>query len=155
VNLQNLASEIARLLSGERAEQREYELEAGTLEEIGELEVLRFDRDVKIAHRRFLDIDPRSRDVDDPTTWEELVMVEPRLGELLQHIQQIKDDGSKSSFCANVEWYYRTNPSLKLIMTYLVGFHAAHPKLRNMENYGVAYDILFDALPDCRNCMCE
>jgi hypothetical protein len=39
-------------------------------------------------------------------------------------------------------------------MCRLVGFEADNPVLRTMGAYDAAYDKLYGALPDCRNCIC-
>jgi hypothetical protein len=87
-------------------------------------------------------------------TWEEMTRLEPRLETLYRRVCTIKDPGG-SAFCANACWYgYGGHPSLKEPMTHLVGFDARNPQLRTMEAYNLAYQKLYSALPDCRNCMC-
>ena len=39
-------------------------------------------------------------------------------------------------------------------MIYLVGHLCHKPEVKTMEAYHVAYDKLYNALPDCRNCVC-
>jgi hypothetical protein len=89
-------------------------------------------------------------------TWDELVKLEPELDRLYRKIHAIKDPGGRT-FCANARWYgYGGHPSLKAVMVYLVGCEGAarDPRLRTSEAYNIAYTRLYNALPDCRNCMC-
>jgi hypothetical protein len=89
--------------------------------------------------------------------WADMVEVEPRLQELFDEAAAIKDDRRKPAFCANAHWYgygSRAGKGLKPRMMPLVGWHASDPRLRSMEAYSEAYDRIYSALPDCRNCMC-
>jgi hypothetical protein len=79
----------------------------------------------------------------------DLCQREPRLHSLERDIQAVKDTGGPS-FCANDWWYGRLKPRL----VRLVGFGAEQPELRTPEAYDVAYDVLYELLPDCRNCRC-
>jgi hypothetical protein len=90
-------------------------------------------------------------------SWSEIIRAEPRLRRLYADVRAIKDDKSRPSFCANGAWYGYCDtprPTLKQRMFYLVGFHAAKPELRTMAAYDVAYNKLYSALPDCRDCLC-
>jgi hypothetical protein len=83
-------------------------------------------------------------------TWDELVDAEPRLGQLLAEAQAVKDEGGPS-FCANTIWYRRFKPRLSA----LVGWdRKGHPVLGGELAYDVAYRIVYNALPDCRDCLC-
>jgi hypothetical protein len=61
----------------------------------------------------------------------------------------VKDTGGLW-FCANDWWYDCFKPWL----VKQVGFGADQPELRTTEVYDVAYDALYEQLPDCRNCRC-
>jgi hypothetical protein len=90
-------------------------------------------------------------------TWSQMVAVEPALGSLLAEIRKVKDDKTKPAFCANAWWYgygSRADCGFKARFIYLVGFHATKKELRTMEAYSFAYNKLYSALPDCRNCQC-
>jgi hypothetical protein len=90
-------------------------------------------------------------------TWHNLIKIEPRLKQLYSEVQAIKDDHTTRAFCANDVWYgYNGNPGFKEPMSRLVGFNAAStdPRIRTMKAYNTAYDKLYQALPDCRNCCC-
>jgi hypothetical protein len=86
-------------------------------------------------------------------TWAELVKAEPKLGELLAEAQAVKDDGRTPSFCANRIWY--APGGFKDRLCRLVGWdRKGHPVLGTMQAYDVAYETIYDALPDCRDCWC-
>lgn len=91
--------------------------------------------------------------------WEDLVRIEPRLGEMLKEIQSIKDDGTAPSFCANAQWYRSPGEgedSFKDRLVAMAGWHAqsSDPEIRSDLAYNVAYEKLYEALPNCRNCGC-
>src|SRR5262249_3031935 len=87
-------------------------------------------------------------------TWQYRIKIEPGLALLHEHVRSIKDSGGHS-FCANAVWYgYGGHQSLKEWMMRLVGFEAQNPRLRTMRAYDLAYETLYRALPDCRNCLC-
>lgn len=86
-------------------------------------------------------------------TWKEVVTAEPRLANLYADVCAVRDVGG-NSFCANAAWYGYRGYGFKERMFNLVGFYAANPDLRTMEAYDLAYDKLYRALPNCRNCAC-
>jgi hypothetical protein len=79
----------------------------------------------------------------------ELCRREPRLATLERDVRSVTDNGG-AWFCANDWWYGRFKPRL----VKLVGFGADEPELRTTEAYDVAYDALYEQLPDCRSCRC-
>jgi len=89
-------------------------------------------------------------------TWKALVKTEPRLAVLLKEAQSV--DGSGARFCANRVWYgYGKTNSFKDRVCRLVGWEAGRcvdPMLKTQGAYDVAYDKIYDALPDCRDCVC-
>ncbi len=89
---------------------------------------------------------------DEKTTWDLLCKIEPRLLNLLAEVKSVKDDKTKPSFCANDVWYADIKP--KLIR--LVGWYAggADYRLRSRGAYNLAIHVLYNELPDCRNCGC-
>lgn len=89
--------------------------------------------------------------VNDPS-WEQLVAAEPKLAALLAEAQAVSSEGQER-FCANTIWYSRFKPRLLP----LVGWDSLRqrdPLLGSEGAYNRAYDVLYDALPDCRNCFC-
>jgi hypothetical protein len=78
-------------------------------------------------------------------TFAELASLEPQLGALLREASRI--DVDSDTFCANAVWYRRFKPRLLL----LVGWEAESPRLRSSEAYDIAYETLYEALPDCRH----
>ncbi len=52
--------------------------------------------------------------------------------------------------CGNRIWYRLMKPRL----VWLVGWHAEdkHPVLSSAAAYDVAYEFLYDIMPDCREC---
>ncbi len=83
-------------------------------------------------------------------TWSVLVEHEPRLKHLERTVRKVKDEGGES-FCANEWWYER---GLKDQLVLLAGWSARNPRLRSEAAYDLAYDRLYDLLPDCRDCSC-
>ena len=97
-------------------------------------------------------------ETDSPLTFEGLCELEPRLRALYNEVSAIKDDGSKPYFCANHtwdEWNEETGNSFKGRVAELVGYRRKeHPVLGTSRAYRVAYHTIYDALPDCRSCVC-
>ena len=91
-------------------------------------------------------------------TFEDLVSLEPRLGDLLGRATAVEDDLENSWFCANSVFVgMREQPSFARELRGLVGFYAAaDPRsvLRSREAYDVAYKTVYYALPECRDCAC-
>lgn len=90
--------------------------------------------------------------------WTEIAKAEPRLLDLYKEAAAIRDDKRKPSFCANAVWYgYGGHRGLKPRLIYLVGW-ARRPdesgSLGSADAYDVAYQTIYDQLPDCRNCSC-
>lgn len=86
-------------------------------------------------------------------TWNDLVTKQPALAEIEREIRSI-DATNDPAFCANFRWYgYRKNPSFKQDMMELVGKWAitSDPDLKSSEAYDVAYQHLYNLLPDCRH----
>ena len=85
-------------------------------------------------------------------TFAQLVRLEPRLKTLEADIRRVRDDRRKRAFCANHVWYGPDGFKGRLLQ--LVGWHAANERLRSPEVYDLAYEHLYNLLPDCRNCLC-
>jgi hypothetical protein len=85
-------------------------------------------------------------------TFEELVQLEPRLGMLERDIRSIKRP-YRGRFCANEIWYQGFKPKLVRMVGWLAPKDAP-PALRTIEAYDVAYDHLYELLPNCRRCAC-
>ncbi|OPX90289.1 MAG: hypothetical protein A4E53_01175 [Pelotomaculum sp. PtaB.Bin104] len=82
-------------------------------------------------------------------TFKQLTKIEPRLQQLYNEARKVKvkDD----SFCANSVWYRQFKPRL----LELVGFGAAWPELQSPTAYDVAYQTIYNALPNCgKRCSC-
>jgi hypothetical protein len=81
--------------------------------------------------------------------FQSLAELEPLLGSLMREAASTIDTGDKS-FCANRVWYQRFKPRLEAI----VGWHrhSGPDVLKTAEAYGAAYEAIYAALPDCRNC---
>ena len=91
-------------------------------------------------------------------TWKRLVELEPGLLALYEYARSINDDKSKPSFCANALYIgfaeYR-NVGLKGTLRDLVGWNRPDvPELNTSEAWDVAFEKIYNALPDCRNCLC-
>jgi hypothetical protein len=88
-------------------------------------------------------------------TWEGLVAVEPRLDILLAKAHGVKDDKRERSFCANAIWFgYNNRPSMRAMLSDLVGWSSQNDALQSSPAYDLAYDKVYGALPDCRKCLC-
>jgi hypothetical protein len=83
-------------------------------------------------------------------TWQQIVRAEPRLIVLLQEAKSVDD--TDPHFCANEVWY--AQGGLRDRLTELVGWGAQNPVLRTSEAYDVAYNKVYGALPDCKDCHC-
>ena len=85
--------------------------------------------------------------------WEGLVALEPKLGQLLEDIQAIMPD---DKFCANTTWRHEYAPRLnKLVGTQLRGDTERLAILGRPGAYALARHVLYEALPDCRKCLCN
>lgn len=89
---------------------------------------------------------------EEPVTWGRLVARIPELAHLRREAQKTSD--ADPHFCANYVWY--RPGGLKERLSQLVGWGVASPDpmVRSSEAYDLAYDILYNALPDCRDCGC-
>ena len=78
---------------------------------------------------------------------------DPRLRALLAKVKAIRSEHLNSdSFCANSWWYGK---GLKEELTWLVGWlRRDDPVLGTSDAYDLAYDTLYDLLPDCRGAAC-
>lgn len=87
-------------------------------------------------------------------TWEELAAGEPRLLHVLAAAQRIGEDfGSDPRFCAD-DWFHRRG-GLKTQVVELVGWRRKdNAVLGTPGAYDVAYQRVFDVLPNCRDCSC-
>jgi hypothetical protein len=93
------------------------------------------------------------------TTFNQLVKLEPKLGELLKQAQAVKDDGSQEYYCGNAVWFGWDNyPGFKRSLCALVGWDRlgdGDPVLFSSDSYEVAYKTIYNALPYCRGeCRC-
>jgi hypothetical protein len=86
-------------------------------------------------------------------TWQEMLLLEPRLKQLHKSIKAIKDDTQQPYFCANQHWLLG---GLKEELLQLVGWDSTHPdeRMRSDTTYNTAYHKLYETLPDCRDCHC-
>ncbi len=77
-------------------------------------------------------------------SWDTLVVQEPRLAELYQRASDVRP---RPGFCANRVWYDVLKPQLVL----LVGWEAQRPELQSPELYDLAYQTIYQRLPDCQH----
>ena len=91
-------------------------------------------------------------------TWDEMKKADERLSLLEKDICCVKDDGESPWFCANRIWFEYFKPKLLNI----VGFDRVRESREDFDDdwfyspaaYDVAYQSLYNNLPDCRNCDC-
>ena len=97
---------------------------------------------------------------DEKVDWSKLCKMQPELRTLYRRAKAVKDDGKAAWFCANRVWYGRGGEEgLKAILVQLVGHRAAkqdkYPLLATSQAYDLAYEKIYEALPDCRGeCTC-
>jgi hypothetical protein len=81
--------------------------------------------------------------------------IEPKLKALYKEAKSVKDDGVEASFCANAVWYgYGKWRGIRSRVIELVGWECKTRELKTTSAYDVAYDEIYEVLPNCRNCMC-
>lgn len=86
---------------------------------------------------------------DKRETWKQIIEIEPRLKELHGQAKRISSAQS-GRFCANQVWY----DFFKERLTELVGWEANNAAIKTIRHYDVAYEKIYNALPDCRGCSC-
>jgi len=87
-------------------------------------------------------------------SFDQLVEIEPALIPLYESALAYHDSVDEF-FCANDVWYGTTTPGgLKGWLERLVGWDARNKNLRTEEAYDLAYDVIYDALPNCQKCGC-
>jgi len=84
--------------------------------------------------------------------WEQLIKAEPRLLKLYNKVKKDSEKYAKitDSFCANDVWYEKYKPRLCL----LVGWEAQNKSISDETSYDVAYNTIYELLPNCKNCGC-
>ena len=95
-----------------------------------------------------------SKDNDDRLTWAQIIAAEPRVAALYLDARKIKDDKSKSSFCANAVWYDYFKDRVVALVGFSTNPKQPDPRLRSMDAYDLVYHKCYQALPNCRNCNC-
>jgi hypothetical protein len=102
------------------------------------------------------------------TTFSKICEAQPEMNKLLLDVQAVKDDCSKPTFCANRTWYNdpvfpppacNTPNSFNGRLGRLVGWDAEIKDksklwLKTSDVYDIAFNALYQELPDCRNCLC-
>lgn len=83
-----------------------------------------------------------------PSIWRVSCSLEPRLQELWEEAEQYQELDEDGPFCANRIWYGQ----MRRQMIRLVGHGASHPYLKSSKAYQVAYDKIYNTLPNCRGC---
>jgi hypothetical protein len=85
-------------------------------------------------------------------TFDELCEREPALRRLYDAARAERRKRRGKHYCANAVWYVRLKPRL----LWLVGWQRPDrdPVLGSADAYDVAYDTIYDALPDCKDCGC-
>jgi hypothetical protein len=90
--------------------------------------------------------------------FDELARLEPRLRDLETRAESYRRD-KNPNFCANAVWYGYSGfrPGLKEMLCELVGWDVRGRRvLETEEAYDVAYDHVYELLPDCRGrCGCS
>jgi hypothetical protein len=82
----------------------------------------------------------------------------PELIDLFVEASSTIDDGDPDGFCANDVFFRYRNPraGLKWRLSKYVGWYARdRPRLlQTQEAYDTVYERIYEALPNCRRCMC-
>ncbi|RZU29054.1 hypothetical protein [Edaphobacter modestus] len=84
-------------------------------------------------------------------SFQQICDLEPRVQALFDEAKAVHDDPAAESFCANTVWH---RSGFKKRVSALAGFDATHPQLQTNEAYDTAYQTIYLALPNCRNCGC-
>ncbi len=85
--------------------------------------------------------------------WHNLLIAEPRLLAVYHTARCLKDDFSTPGYCANLQFFIEGR--IKERLTELVGWNRGKDTyLGTQEAYDTAYEVIYNALPYCRNCMC-
>jgi hypothetical protein len=88
-------------------------------------------------------------------TFEELVALEPGLSKLLAEARAERaEQRANPYYCANDVWYRRFKPRLLRLVGWERSGDHEHSELSCPAAYDVAYDRIYEALPECRNCGC-
>ena len=82
----------------------------------------------------------------------QLCKLEPRLASLREQAKAV--DGSGEHFCANMVWYRKLKPQLLELVGWEAEGKAKTPELGSNDAYDAAYDLIYDELPDCKDCSC-
>jgi hypothetical protein len=87
-----------------------------------------------------------------PVTFDELCEREPALRRLYDEARAERRQRRSQHYCANRVWYGRLKPQLLR----LVGWERPDrdPVLGSSDAYDIAYDEIYQALPDCQDCSC-
>jgi hypothetical protein len=90
-----------------------------------------------------------------PDKFTELVGQCPALASLWERAFECHQD-TGPNFCANAVWYgYAGHRGIKPFLLGMVGWEAGDERLRTEAAYDIAYDTIYEALPDCRGrCAC-
>jgi hypothetical protein len=85
-------------------------------------------------------------------SWQRMVEIEPRLRTVERYILATTRHRLKP-FCANALWYGYGDPdfSFKERVNRYAGWGADAPELRSGAAYDIAYEYLYDLLPDCNH----
>lgn len=90
-------------------------------------------------------------------TLSDLLTLDPRLAELEQEVDALRDDGTSPWYCSNFVWL-PINTRLRLI----VGVarlaqpgDEAHPELYDSHSYELIFTHLSRKVPGCRDCGCR
>lgn len=78
-------------------------------------------------------------------TWEKMIEIETRLQQLYEKAAGYTRE---KGFCANRVWY---QDGLKNELLNLVGYGAKHIQLSSDECYDIAYQKIYNALPNCNH----
>jgi hypothetical protein len=104
-----------------------------------------------------LNTGPRLPSPPEPATspeFTELCRLEPKLEKLAADARSERERArGKRRYCANAAWYCG---GLRARLIALAGWHSRHPEplMRTSAAYDVAYDAIYNMLPDCRGCGC-
>jgi hypothetical protein len=87
----------------------------------------------------------------------DLFQLEPRLLDLKNEVDGVRDDGSATFFCSNYVWL-PVNTRLRLLLGVARVPQAdddEHPELYDSRSYELVFVYLSQRLPPCRDCGCR
>lgn len=100
----------------------------------------------------------REEELRNSESWEQIILIEPRLEQLHRYANWIRDTGGPY-FCANEIWGNLFKPQLVELVGWHREWHSDPVRdfssiMKEGRTYDLVYRKIYDTLPSCRNCGC-